>query len=147
MLLWHCKGYYLDVIVIIHEQFRNEVAVIPSKYGLNIKLDISCLPKNEDFGTADSLRLIKDKIKVKFHKLRLNVNHLTFIQSNLLKTDVLVISCDLVCDIPLHNLFDLHRTHQSSVTALFSQTSPDVISTAVPGPKTKFKQGLYVWKK
>ncbi|XP_046654405.1 translation initiation factor eIF-2B subunit gamma-like [Daphnia pulicaria] len=107
-----------DVIVVIHEQFRTEVAAIPSKYGLNIKLDIACLPKNEDFGTADSLRLVKDRIK----------------------TDVLVISCDLVCDIPLHNVFDLHRTHQSSVTALFSQSSPEVMSTAVPGPKTKFKQ-------
>lgn len=41
-------------------------------------------------------------------------------------------------------MFDLHRTHQSSVTALFSQSSPEVISAAVPGPKTKFKQGLYV---
>ena len=59
-----------------------------------------------------------------------------------LQTDVLIISCDLVCDIPLHNVFDLHRTHQSSVTALFSQSSPEVMSTAVPGPKTKFKQGI-----
>ncbi len=58
------KNYFLDVIVVIHEQFRAEVAEIPSKYGLNIKLDIACLQKNEDFGTADSLRLVKDRIKV-----------------------------------------------------------------------------------
>ncbi|KZS11757.1 translation initiation factor eIF-2B subunit gamma [Daphnia magna] len=107
-----------DVLVIIHEQFKAEIADIPNKYGLKIKLDITCLQKNEDYGTADSLRLIKDKIK----------------------TDILVISCDLVCDIPLHKVFDLHRTHQSSVTALFSQTSPEVMLAPAPGPKTKIKQ-------
>lgn len=55
-----------DVLVIIHEQFKAEIADIPNKYGLKIKLDITCLQKNEDYGTADSLRLIKDKIKASY---------------------------------------------------------------------------------
>jgi len=53
--------------VIVQEQHKSEVAAVPAKFGLSIKLDICCIPntKNEDHpGTADSLRMIHDKIKV-----------------------------------------------------------------------------------
>ena len=48
----------------MQEQFKAEVAAVPAKYGLNIKLDLCTIPRNEDFGTADSLRMVHDKIKV-----------------------------------------------------------------------------------
>ena len=53
-----------DAIVIIDEHVKSDIADIPAKFGLEIKLDIICLPKNEEFGTADSIRFIQDKIKV-----------------------------------------------------------------------------------
>ncbi len=53
-----------EAIVIVQEHFRNDVANIPQKYGLSIRLDLVTIPRNEEFGTADSLRLIHDKIKV-----------------------------------------------------------------------------------
>lgn len=56
----------------------------------------------------------------------------------------MVVSCDLVSDIPLQNVFDLHRTHQSTVTALFSQSPPEMALVSVPGPKTKFKPGKII---
>lgn len=124
----------------MHEQFKNDIAAIPSKHDLKIKIDAICLPKNDESGTADSLRCIKDKIKVIYiTESRKEVIQFETIN---MKTDVLVVSCDLVCDTPLHNLFDLHRTHQSSVTTLFSEIPQEVVSTSVPGPKTKFKQGI-----
>ena len=58
------SNFLLDAFVITHEQFKSDVAAIPTKYDLKIKLDITCIPKNDEFGTADSLRLIQDKIKV-----------------------------------------------------------------------------------
>lgn len=41
-----------------------------SKFDLNIKLDIACIPTKDDIGTADSLRLIKDRIKVLVAKVK-----------------------------------------------------------------------------
>lgn len=36
-----------------------------SELNLDIKIELISVPFNKDFGTADSLRFIKDKIKVK----------------------------------------------------------------------------------
>lgn len=58
------------------------------------------------------------------------------------QTDVLVVSCDLITDIELHLLADVHRVHDSTITALMlspSEQTPE--SVAVPGPKSKRKQG------
>jgi len=106
-----------EAIVIIQEEYESLISAALSRLKLNIKLDFFRI--KEDLGTADSLRLIHDKIK----------------------TDVLVASCDLVTDIPLHNLFELHRMHQSCITAMFSQISPQEVSASrAPGPKSKTSQ-------
>jgi len=103
-----------EAIVIIQEEYENLITTSLSRLKLNIKLDYFRI--KEDLGTADSLRLIYDRIK----------------------TDALVVSCDLVTDIPLHNLFELHRIHQSCITAMFSQIPPQEISASRgPGPKSK----------
>jgi len=107
-----------EAIVIVQEHFRNDVANIPQKYGLSIRLDLVTIPRNEEFGTADSLRLIHDKIK----------------------TDVMVVSCDLITDVALHNVFDMHRTHRASVTALFCPLPTDEAAAPIPGPKAKYKR-------
>lgn len=52
---------------------------------------------NEYVGTADVLRSIKERIK----------------------TDFVVMSCDLVTDIPPHYVLDRHRVGNPTVTALF----------------------------
>lgn len=58
--------FFTEAIVIVHDQYKAEVATIPMKYGLKIKLDIIGVTKSEDSGTVDSLRYLKDKIKVPF---------------------------------------------------------------------------------
>lgn len=57
----------------VQENFKQEIAALPAKYGLKIKLDLVCIPKtaNDDFGTADSLRFIHEKIKVSIFKILL----------------------------------------------------------------------------
>lgn len=52
--------------MIVHDSYKAEVAAVPSKYGLNIKLDVCCISKSEDSGTLDSLRHVKEKIKVSY---------------------------------------------------------------------------------
>ena len=51
---------------------------------MKMKLDIVCIPDEADMGTADSLCHIYQK----------------------LKTDVLVLSCDLITDVALHEVVD-----------------------------------------
>ena len=111
---------FTEAIVVVQDYYKNEVAAVPSKFGLIIRLDIVTIPKSEEMGTADSLRYVQDKLKA---------------------PDVVVVSSDLVTDIPLHNVFNLHRIHNASATLLFGRTPSDGTQTPVPGPKAKHKQG------
>jgi len=111
---------FTDAIVVVPDSARQEVARIPSTYGLNIKLDIFGIPGHQELGTADSLRLISDKIT---------------------GTDILIVSGDLMLEESLRGVVDLHRMNNSSFTALLSKPMFDVKSAVVPGSKsTKHKK-------
>ena len=84
------------------------------------RLDIVTLPTKEDLGTADALRLAATRLT---------------------SPRVMVLSCDLVTDLPIHNLTDVHRVHGAAVTALFARTPFDPKNIPVPGPKSKPKRG------
>lgn len=87
---------------------------------LDLKIDYVSINDNEDLGTADSLRLISDK----------------------LRSDVLVVSCDFISDVSLKGILDTFRAHNASVTSLFlyPQQTENVV---VPGPKSKYKTGEF----
>ena len=101
-----------EVIVIVQESAKSDIASIPKKYDLGLSLDIVTSPHHEDFGTADALRRVHDKIHAK---------------------TVFILSCDLFTNLHVHQLLDIHRIHNSSVTALFTKNA------SVPGPKAKVK--------
>ncbi|CAH1772663.1 unnamed protein product [Owenia fusiformis] len=105
-----------EVILVVTETYKQDFQKVLEMCDLKLKLDIVPIPDEEDWGTADSLRHIKDKIK----------------------TDVLVISCDLVTDLALHKLADIHRTYDSTVTCLMAP-SPDPTGE-LPSPGTKKKK-------
>ena len=54
---------FTEAIVIIQEEYESLISAALSRLKLNIKLDFFRI--KEDLGTADSLRLIHDKIKVR----------------------------------------------------------------------------------
>ncbi|CAG2122749.1 unnamed protein product, partial [Medioppia subpectinata] len=83
---------------------------------LDIRIDLVSIPYNRDFGTADSLRLIKDKIK----------------------NDVLVLSCDTITDFPLKRLIDFYRIHNPTLLALISSI-PYNNENSIPGRKGREK--------
>ncbi|XP_012288671.1 translation initiation factor eIF-2B subunit gamma [Orussus abietinus] len=111
------KSGFTDVIVIVSESMKNEVAPCLDKLGLDIKLDIIGIPGGEDMGTADSIRFIHEKI------------HL----------DCVVISCDLIMDVDMSELLNLYRKHNASITALMLPVPKVPESFVVPGPKSKQK--------
>uniref|UniRef100_A0A8C5QQ87 Translation initiation factor eIF2B subunit gamma n=1 Tax=Leptobrachium leishanense TaxID=445787 RepID=A0A8C5QQ87_9ANUR len=82
-----------------------------------MRVEVVCLPddKAPEMGTADSLRFIYRKIK----------------------SDLLVVSCDLITEVALHEVVDLFRAHNASLSMLM-QKAPTP-SEHVPGQKGKQK--------
>uniref|UniRef100_A0A1B0B8A7 Translation initiation factor eIF2B subunit gamma n=1 Tax=Glossina palpalis gambiensis TaxID=67801 RepID=A0A1B0B8A7_9MUSC len=78
--------------------------------------DFVCIPSDSDFGTADSLRYIRDKIEV----------------------DFLILSCDLITNANLFPLINIFRQYDAALAILLFRGGfePDVI---LPGPKSKHK--------
>ncbi|XP_068949837.1 translation initiation factor eIF2B subunit gamma-like [Petaurus breviceps papuanus] len=100
-----------------------EVIVVTSKdvqkylpyTDFKMKLDVVCITDETDMGTADSLRHISQKIK----------------------TDVLLLSCDLITDVALHEVVDLFRAHDASLSMLMKKGQESL--EPVPGQKGKNK--------
>ena len=115
------KNGFREAIVICLDSERNELATLPKKYNLDgLELDLVTLGDlglDEDSGTADALRLISHKVK---------------------SQRLLILSCDLVSDVHMHNLTDVHRVHRASLTALMAKADKDK-HVPVPGPKSKSK--------
>ncbi|XP_048207118.1 translation initiation factor eIF-2B subunit gamma [Perognathus longimembris pacificus] len=103
-----------EVIVLTTKDVQKAVC---SEFKMKMKLDIVCIPDEADMGTgtADSLRYIYPK----------------------LKTDVLVLSCDLITDVALHEVVDLFRAHDASL-AMLMRKGQDILDP-VPGQKGKKK--------
>uniref|UniRef100_F7AJG3 Translation initiation factor eIF2B subunit gamma n=1 Tax=Xenopus tropicalis TaxID=8364 RepID=F7AJG3_XENTR len=119
-LLWYPlnmleRAGFEEAIVVTTKEVQREVQ--KSFPDTKMKLDIVCLPEDKatEMGTADSLRHIYQKIK----------------------TDVLVTSCDLITEVALHEIVDLFRAHNASVSMLMRKASEPIEN--VPGLKGKQK--------
>lgn len=55
------------------------------------------------------------------------------------QTDVLVVSCDLITDVALHEVVDLFRAHNATLAMLMSKAHD--FTETVPGQKGKKKTG------
>lgn len=97
------------------ESQKNEIAQRVAKLPLKIKYEFISLTE-EETGTGDALRIMKDKIH----------------------TDVLLLSCDVVTNIDFYPMLNMFRMHDASVVSLFINSTDS--STVVPGPKSKHKQ-------
>uniref|UniRef100_A0A8D1TQ68 Translation initiation factor eIF2B subunit gamma n=1 Tax=Sus scrofa TaxID=9823 RepID=A0A8D1TQ68_PIG len=101
-----------EVIVITTRDVQKALC---ADFKMKMKLDIVCIADDADIGTADSLRYIYQK----------------------LKTDVLVLSCDLITDVALHEVVDLFRAHDATLAMLMRKGQDGLES--VPGQKGKKK--------
>lgn len=98
------------------ETERSEIQLALERLSLKMKLDFVSIPSDSDFGTADSLRYIHDKIQ----------------------SDFLVLSCDIVSNVSLYPLINKFRQHDAALTALLFKSGFESDVT-LPGPKTKHK--------
>jgi len=109
---------FTEAIVIILEPFRSALlkALIDAGSLKNLKLDVVEIP-DADWGTADSLRHIKDKVS----------------------RDLMVVSCDLITNLNLQLVADAFRVEDAALTCLLSPLAKQWIEAVAPGPKTKRK--------
>merc|ERR1712203_542607 len=106
-----CDGFR-DAIVIVQDSAKTEMAKIPEKYGLSIKLEVVAISREEELGTADSLREVSDKLT---------------------GSDLLVVSGDLILEPDqLREFIDLHRLKSAALTT-FLGPSPPLKGLVVPG--------------
>ena len=114
---------FLDVIVVVLESSHYQIRhVLQEVCHPRIRIDFVTVPDDQDMGTADTLR------------------HLVALKK--IVSDVLVISCDLVTDVPLHRLADTHRTQNSSLTMMLvsminHNAEKDTLIGGKGGAKTK----------
>ncbi|XP_056600343.1 translation initiation factor eIF-2B subunit gamma [Triplophysa dalaica] len=105
-----------EVIVITTKEVQKALSTDQRlKMDVKMKLDVVCIPEEGDMGTADALRHIQQKIK----------------------TDILVVSCDLITEVALHEVVDLFRAHNATLSMLMSKVND--FTETVPGQKGKKK--------
>uniref|UniRef100_A0A182YC45 Translation initiation factor eIF2B subunit gamma n=1 Tax=Anopheles stephensi TaxID=30069 RepID=A0A182YC45_ANOST len=107
---------FTEVIVIVQESEKSEIQQRLERLQLKLKLDYYTIPTDSECGTADSLRLVSDKIKC----------------------DVVVLSCDSVIEVNLYQLLSKFREQDASIQMLLMEGGKDQ-DVVVPGPKSKYK--------
>ncbi|KAL6490222.1 hypothetical protein MHYP_G00005670 [Metynnis hypsauchen] len=112
------RAGFEEVVVITTKEVQKALSTEQRlKLDVKMKLDVVCIPEEADMGTADALRHIQQKIK----------------------TDILVVSCDLITDVALHEVVDLFRAHNATLSMLMSKVHE--FTETVPGQKGKKKTG------
>lgn len=107
------RAGFEEAIVIVLDSSAADIR--KALVGVKIKLDFVSIPDANYWGTADSIRHIKDKVK----------------------RDLLIISCDLVTDIAIHQIANIHRKYDATVTMLLSPMASQYRDVPAPGPKSK----------
>lgn len=103
-LIWYpihyLQKYGFDefIIVVLKSKENIFIQTLKSWCDYKVKFNFVTIPDEEDSGTAGCLKYLKDKIK----------------------TDVIIVSCDLITDAPFHRLADIHRTYDATLTALIA---------------------------
>lgn len=97
------------------ESQKSEIQQSLDRTPLKARIDYYTISAESDLGTADTLRLLGEKIQ----------------------SDLIVVTCDLVTNVSLYPLINKFRQHDASVVALLMKGSEG--DALVPGPKSKDK--------
>uniref|UniRef100_A0A1B6BX82 Translation initiation factor eIF2B subunit gamma n=1 Tax=Clastoptera arizonana TaxID=38151 RepID=A0A1B6BX82_9HEMI len=111
------NGFY-DVILVVLESLKTEIQIALEKTGLKLHIDIVSIPE-EDWGTADTLRYLEESKKF--------------------KSDLVVVSCDLITDVDLSEVLNIFRRHNATLSTLFFNSDTAGSSLLTPGHKSKNK--------
>lgn len=102
--------------MVVLDEDKSNILNALEKCPLKIKYELIVIPSDEDWGTANSLKHISSRVT----------------------TDLLIVSGDLISNINLNEVLNLHRKHDATLTTLFFNTGPEEWRE-LPGLKTKAK--------
>ncbi|KAG6446427.1 translation initiation factor eIF-2B subunit gamma [Manduca sexta] len=105
-----------ETMVVVLDEDKSSILNALEKCPIKIKYELIVIPSEEDWGTVNSLKHI----------------------SNRVTTDLLVVSGDLITNINLNDVLNLHRKYDATLTSLFFNNGPEEW-IELPGPKTKAK--------
>lgn len=119
---------YYPLCALKRAGFREAIVIVPSsnRYKIDetlsekigIRIEYEPIPaSDDDLGTAESLRRIKDR----------------------LKKDLFVVSCDLVTNFDLGRLAEIHRVNDAALTVLLAPASQSLKESPVPGSRGRPK--------
>ncbi|KAG9292832.1 hypothetical protein G9A89_016194 [Geosiphon pyriformis] len=115
VLDWLERAGIFDVMIISLPSGEHKLtSYLKNTYEGKLKPTLEIV-REENLGTADILRVVKDKIK----------------------NDFIVVSCDLVLDLVPHQFLDYHRTEDPTFTALFYEPSKVESGGAIGGSVSK----------
>lgn len=103
-------------MVVVLDEDKSNILNALEKCPLKIKYDLIVIPSDEDWGTANSLKNI----------------------SNRVTTDLVVVSGDLITNVDLNDVLNLYRKHDASLSTLFFNNGPEEW-IELPGLKSKAK--------
>ncbi|XP_029650205.1 translation initiation factor eIF-2B subunit gamma isoform X1 [Octopus sinensis] len=106
------KAGFQEAMVLVQESKRSEIKRKLEFYEFIIKLDFVNVP-DDSSGTADALRLIRNKVKY----------------------DLLIISSDLITTLPLHYFTNHFKAYDASFLMLLSPLPESFNEAPVPGVK------------
>ncbi|KAK1786914.1 hypothetical protein P4O66_017013 [Electrophorus voltai] len=128
------RAGFEEVIVVTTKDVQKALSTEQRlKLDVKMKMDVVCVQEDADMGTADALRHIQQKIKLCFYPT------LPTPSLHPWQTDLLVVSCDLITDVALHEVVDLFRAHNAMLAMLMSKAHE--FTETVPGQKGKKKGG------
>jgi len=104
----------LEAILVVIESQKSEIQQALERLPLKLKIEYATIPTDSDFGTADALKHISDRIK----------------------TNIIALSCDVVTNVSLFGLLNVFRQHDAGLATLLLRGGAEG-ATTVPGPKMK----------
>ncbi len=117
-----CLEIHIITLASIKTKVETELKV---NCGIKANLNIVCIDDSKeeeqyDYGTANSLYLLKDKI----------VN------------DCMIVSCDLISNVNIQAMANFYRCNSASFLMLLSDNIDQSTEVTVTGTKTKYIPGL-----
>ncbi|CAG5040295.1 unnamed protein product [Parnassius apollo] len=107
-VLWYSlnmleKVGFQEAMVVVLDDDKSNILNALEKCPLKIKYELIVIPSDEDWGTANSLKNL----------------------SNRVNTDLVVVSGDLITNINLNDVLNLYRKHDAALATLFFNNGPE----------------------
>ncbi|XP_068630326.1 translation initiation factor eIF2B subunit gamma [Battus philenor] len=107
-ILWYSlnmleKVGFQETLVVVLDEDKSNISNALEKCPLKIKYELIDIPSDEDWGTANALKYI----------------------SNRITTDLVIVSGDLITNINLNEVLNLYRKHDAALATLFFDNGPE----------------------